>query len=789
MRFIIALGLLMFLFVDINAQSTKYGTIDGYLIDNATKQPVLNALISIRELKINTITDSTGYFKLINVNEGVYTLEVKHVAFEKKQIDYVIVLENKNTYQEIEINEIANDSKEVVVVANKFENNRSSPVSLYTFSREEIALNPGSQGDIFRAIGMLPGVSSSGGIYSAIAVRGQGVRDNVYIVDDIPLTEVGHLEGNSFFNDPNGGRFSIFAPRVIDNAQFIGGGFSSEFGRRSASFLGLNIKEGNLSNPIVDGQIDLLGITVNYDGPSKLIKNTSVFVSARYQNFYGLVNLIGLKDIGLPAYGDFIVKTTTNINNKNKLSILGIVSPESYVRDINNVYADEKLNLLYLPNFKRNKIVVGINLRTLLSKKSYLKNIVYYTSYSSNISVGKAFPVLDTSGKLVNETIDYINNLQQQNYNESKFGLRSLYNYTFNKWNKINAGIEFDILALRNERKLNYPDTEFIYRTHDINNTNMKYKIILPEHVNAKFNSSGVNISAFANYSVQINERLSINTGFRIDYTGFLSQIVIAPRISGSYSISKNSSINFAWGIYYQDPVYSDIADQAANKVLKMEKVTHYIIGYKRYFQPSLKLTVEAWYKKFDDLIVTPTILNTEKNNNGSGYGKGIDVSIIKKLTNNIHGQISYSYIECKRDDGDNTGNYDFMYSQPNQLNFLLSYKYNTKLSFSLKYRYATGKPVDDYIINSDVFNNVNNLRYSKEIIGRNASRLPYFSSLDVRINYDFKVNKTRLTIFLDIVNVLNRQIANNENFNSITGKSYYDGLAIFPTGGLKFIL
>lgn len=26
---------------------------------------------------------------------------------------------------------------------------------------------------------MLPGVSSSGGIYSAIAVRGQGVRDNV----------------------------------------------------------------------------------------------------------------------------------------------------------------------------------------------------------------------------------------------------------------------------------------------------------------------------------------------------------------------------------------------------------------------------------------------------------------------------------------------------------------------------------------------------------------------------------------------------------------------------------
>jgi outer membrane receptor protein involved in Fe transport len=106
-----------------------------------------------------------------------------------------------------------------------------------------------------------------------------------------------------------------------------------------------------------------------------------------------------------------------------------------------------------------------------------------------------------------------------------------------------------------------------------------------------------------------------------------------------------------------------------------------------------------------------------------------------------------------------------------------------------MKYRYATGKPKDNYIIHRDVLNNLDYLRYSKELVGRNELRLPDFTSLDLRVNYNFKFRTANLTIFIDIVNVFNKQIANSESFNSITGQNYYDGLAIFPTGGLKFEL
>ncbi len=781
---------LIYLFYFINpsyAQQTPFGKISGKILDKDNSRPIVNAEIKITKINKRVVSDSSGYYSIDSIESGIYLINLSKEGYDNLEQSDIIVAAGKNTTYDFALQTSLLALKGGSVKSSKYENNRNMPVSAYSFSREEISLNPGAQGDIFRAIGMLPGVSSSGGIYSAIAVRGQGVRDNVYMVDDIPLTEVGHLEGNSFFNDPNGGRFSIFAPRVIDNAQFQGGGFGSEYGRRSASYLGLEIKEGNKNNAIVDGQIDLLGLNLNYSGPIKGLKKTTVFASARYQNFYALVNLIGLKDIGLPIYADVIVKTTTQINAKNKLTFIAINSPEHYVRDINNVKADKNLNLLYLPDFRRNKIVLGLNLKTLVGKRNTWKNILYYNSYTSDVTVGKAFPSLDSAGNLTNTNIPFNKNIQSQNYKESKLGYRSIYTLKFNKYNKLTCGFEMDLLSLYNDRQLSVNDTNFVFRASDLTNPTQKYQVIYPAFVNATFNSTKLNSSVFLQYGFSIGKRISLNTGFRYDYTGFSKQHVIAPRISGSYAINEKNSLNFGGGIYYQDPVYSDIADQSNNNTLKMEKTIQAIIGYKKYFRPDVKLTIEAWYKDFDQLVVTPVNGTVGKNNNGTGIGKGFDINITKRLIDKIHGQIGYSFIETKRNDNDGFGNYNFAFSQPHQINCLLSYKLNKKWNMAVKYRYATGKPKDTYIIYSNVLNNPDYIRYSKEIVGKNASRLPDFSSLDVRVNYNFNYKKIKMTGFVDIVNILNKQIANGESFNSIQGKNYYDGLAIFPSGGLKF--
>ena len=150
-------------------------------------------------------------------------------------------------------------------------------------------------------------------------------------------------------------------------------------------------------------------------------------------------------------------------------------------------------------------------------------------------------------------------------------------------------------------------------------------------------------------------------------------------------------------------------------------------------------------------------------------------------------GQIGYSYMVSKRDDHDGLGEYDFAFSQPHQVNFLLSYKAKQHWILSTKFRYATGKPTDSYITHANVLNDENKLRYSQEITTKNNIRVNDFISLDVRADYRFQFRQLRLTAFVDIVDIMNRFNESSLLISPYNGKVIKDGLAIFPSFGLKF--
>lgn len=789
-RFFIAVAL-VFIFTEVSSQALQTGIIKGKVIDKATKQIIPGANVVINETKKGAATDTTGGFVLTDIHEGTYILSVSFIGYQDKTVTDVNIVRGKINYIEVELEESRLELNAVEVASFKYENSALNPVSMYSFSREEISRNPGAQGDIFRAIGMLPGVSSSGGEYAAIAVRGQGTRENIYMVDDIPLTDLGHLDGKGGFSDPNGARFSIFAPRVIDNAQFQGGGFGAQYGRKSASYLGLAIKEGNPENFTLDGQLDLLGVTLNYDGPSYFDKNTSLFMSARYQDFKAVVNLIGLENVGYARYQDYMLKSTTRLGAKNKLSVLALFNPEAFSRDTSHVRADKKLDNLFTVDVSKKKGLLGLNLRTLTSDISYWRNVLYYSQSQSDDSYGFAFPRTDADGKLLSgSVIPFENGIRKLEYTESKIGFRSIYTINFENNAQLTGGIDLDRVNITNDRKLSRPDTLYTFNENDYRpNPNQYYTVVDPVYFNANYNNNAYNASAYVEYSFLIVKNLTINAGARYDYSGFSEQQTISPRLSGSWQLDEKNSINFASGVFYQDPAYLEIADQPKGKKLESEQVTQFILGYKKYVRPDLKITVEGWYKLFDNMVVRPVSGYSEQNNAGEGWAGGIDVNLVKRLTNKVHGQMGYSYMQSKRNNNDGVGEYDFAFSQPHQVNFLVSYKANTHWILAAKFRYATGKPTDDYIVHENIFNSSTNIRYSLETTGRNTNRLPDFVSLDVRADYRFQIRSLGMTAFIDIVNVNNRLNANGESFNTITGKTFYEGILIFPTFGLKFQL
>jgi hypothetical protein len=790
---ILAILLLLSATTIAKGQSAGTGTIKGKIVDKLTRRPVPGASVTIESTQNGTIADSAGIFILREIRPGIYMLEVSFVGYQDKPVTDVQIAAGKTNYIEIEIEESLNTLSAVQVNARKHENNSLTPVSAYTFSREEIATNPGSAGDIFRALSMMPGVSANGAEYSAIAVRGQGTTDNVYFVDNIPVTNISHLDENVMggFDDPNGGRYSIFAPRVINQAEFIGGGFPAQYGRRSASYLGLQIKEGNREDFTVDGQLDLLGVTVGYDGPSYLAKNTSLFISARYQNFGPLVDLVNQKDGGLPILGDYIFKSVSELGSKNKLAVTMIYSPETYTHTLPDVKQDTAMNNPLLLDFSSNKQIIGATLQTFIGKNSYWKNVLYFTRTKNDDEYGNVYPTIDqNTGKIANlDNLPFDNDVQHIVYSEQSLGFRSIFTQKFHNNAQLVAGFDLFMLSLNNRRVLSRPDTSY---TFGIDypaqpGPGQYYSIFSPQDFNASFDRSKLNASAYLDYSVLLFKLLTVNAGLRYDYSGFSNEQNVSPRVSGTFNVDRNNSINFAVGLYYQDPQYSDIAAQPQGNLLKLEQIREYIIGYRRYFTPDLKLTVEGWYKDFSHLIVQPVNGSVQENNNGTGWAKGADIYLVQRLSHRFHGQIGYSYMVSKRDDKDGLGQYNFGFSEPNQANFLLAYSDNTRWVLSAKFRYATGRPADSYIIHANIFNDQQFIRYSEQLVGKNDYRLPAYVQLDVRADYRFKVKRSGFTAFIDIADINNRLNANAALFNFIKGRVYRDGLRIFPTFGVRF--
>lgn len=779
-------------FTGITSRAQAIGGFSGKIINQSTKQPVNGATIAIDHTPLRATTDSTGVFNISKIPVGAYSVTISYVGFQTKNITEIVITANKIYYSEIELLESHTELNQVTVRSYRGESTPATPVSTFSYSREEIFRNPGAQGDIMRALSSLPGVVSSGSQFSAIAARGQGTQDNVYMVDDIPMFNLSHLEAEGFssgFNDPNGGRFSIFAPRIIDNVQFQNGGFDAINGRRSSSYLGLGIKEGNKASWSYSGQFDLLGATLIADGP--ISRKTSIFASARYQNFAVLINMLGEQRASI-SYGDYILKTTTALNAKNKLSFVAMFNPERPLRTISDVEPgininDENSSSVMLFNHRGNKAMLGLNLRTLLSSSSYLKNVLYFRSSRVDNRFGRFNPSLDDKGVIIDPVHGgYDDELRRIKNNQQELGYRSIYTKRFNNLT-LTAGADAMLINLDYERNLRRTDTIYSFRTAEIGpNPAQYYQVLNPALFNSVFDDNAFNGSGYISLSWKLADGFTLNPGVRYDYTGFTGQHTISPRLSGSISLNSIQSINFATGIYYQDAAYADVAGQSAGNKLKNERTIQSILGYKIQFSGDLKFVAEAWHKQFNDVIVQPNRSQSYLTNNGDGYAYGADISITKRLSKNYYGQVSYSYMQSKRNDNNGLGNYNYIFNIPHTISLLGSYKPGTRWVFSGKFRYSTGRPTDEYIVHSNVFNNPDMLRYSQEITAVNGRRLPAFISLDMRADYNVQRKWGTFSFFADLVNISNRFNVNSEVYIPNTGKVYNLGLGVFPTFGVR---
>ncbi len=771
------------------AKETLKGNIVGKILDSDTKQPLANINVQIIGTPLGGVTDLEGTYQIKNVEEGMYKIKISSISFSQHIETDIRVVRNKSTVvRDIELMESSVVGEGVEVRASLFSNDNVSPVTNFNYSREEIIRSPGATGDIFRAIETLPGVSSSGGEFSSFAVRGGSPRDNIVVIDNIPFDKVSHFDGGTEEQEAQGGRFSIFTPGVIDEANFQAGGFSAKYGGKNASFVDLKIKEGNKESFTMNGTYDILGWEVNYDGPSYLLNNTSVLLSARHQNFKTVLDLTGQKDLGTPEFTDIILKTTTELNPQHKLSILGIYSPEFFERTIDNVYEIKNQN--YDNGLARNddtKYLLGANWRFLTSGSSVLENTFYYRGNTADFRRSNSY-VYPDNGKIPIKDEAYVRyDYYLYKSIEDEFGIKSQFTINPSTVSTIITGFQANRISFDYTAKQVYAETLFVFDANDYRPDPSKNFIILdPAFINSSAKSLKSTAASFVEYDYSPTEVIKLVPSVRYEYSEFNKKSYVSPRFSASYQLNEHTKISAAAGVYYQQVELRTMSMDYRNALLNNEKAIHYIAGITTYLSDDVKLTTEIYHKDLNDLVIKTDRTSDLRKNGGSGYARGIDIGLVKKFVDQWYGQMNYSYSISKRNDSNGTGEYDSDFSQPHIFNILFGYELNSEWSFSTKWKYATGRPKDSYIVHTNVFNNPAMMRYSKEITGNNNDRFPDFHTWNLRIDYRKQFDNFALVTFLDILNMYSHLNVNEERFIETTGQIEQKGFEIIPSFGMK---
>ena len=730
-----------------SADAKQSGTVKGRLIDYETKEPLVGANIEILASQLGASTDQDGKFEIPEIPIGNYSLKFTYIGYKPIVQTDVIVRPQRITFVDLELEPTTLESETISVSAGYFREKAEQPVSSINFSAEEIRRAPGSGGDVSRIIYGLPGVAKVNDTKNSLIVRGGSALENSFYADNIEISNINHFpeQGSS------GGPIGMISVDLIKDVNFHTGGYNSSYGDRLSSVMELNLREGNREE--VDAQLDLgfSGFGGIAEGPLPNNKGSWLF-SARRSYLDFIVDAIQVTGGAVPEYGDLFAKIVYALSPKHRLTLMNLsgIDAINFPRDVaveeqENMYSDLKIW----------QNTLGLNLRSIWDESGFSN-----TSFSHAIT--KYDFILHNTRHFISTGAERI--VSDQASDEQEFRLRNVNHFCLNEFNKIDFGLESKLLAA------NFNNYYGPY--YDITGNETPALLVTGK-------KSAIKLHGFLDYTWNPVTRLTFRPGIRIAHFTYNSNTNISPRFTMTYQLTEQSSITFSAGIYYQNLPLVLLAQQEANKKLKDPRSFHYILGFSRLLSENTRLTIEAYEKQYEHLPLDPaqpyqTLLDEMIYTGiflthgplvdvGKAYSRGIEVTVQKKLAQNIYGMVSASYFRSRYRDYLNNW-HNRLYDNRFTFNVEGGYKPNKKWEFSLRWIFAGGIPYTPFNQGASMANQRGILDTERV----NGLRKPNYHSLNVRLDRRFFFSGSNIVLYVSIWNAYGRENLANYSWNEI---------------------
>jgi len=722
-----------------NIYAQVYGELSGNVTDQ-TGQPILGASVFLEDTEKGAQTDFDGNYRIENVIPGSYNLIVSYVGFETQAKFNVIVRSKGTPSYNFTLKESAEALDEVVISnANKITRPKETPLSTQTLSAVEIATYPGSNNDVVQVAQTLPGVSPSiGGFRNDLIIRGGAPNETVYYLDGMEVPNINHFSTQGSAGGPVG----LINVSFIDNVTLSTSAFGAQYDNPLSGVLQFSQRTGNNRDFTGNFRVSASEAALTLEGPLFKGKTeeskTTFLVSARRSYLQFLFEVIGLPF--RPNYWDYQYKINHKINAYNELNFIGLGSIDDFsVEAPEDFDAEQQAQLEQAPFINQKTNAIG------LTWKNRFKN-------------GSGFMETTLSNNtLINEFTRY-----EDPENET--------------------GVIFNNDATESETKLRYQLTKFLDTWKLTAGFNIQYSDYTNETINLTDNNIFNTEIDFFKYGLFANitnsffdDKLDISFGFRIDDDTFTDEdnllSTFSPRFSLSYEFKENWKLNGSIGRYYKLPPYTILGFRNNENLLVNQDVNytvsdHYVLGLQRYFGPSSSISLEGFYKRYDDYPVSVLdgvslankgadfeILGSEDVATvGKGRSYGAELQFQQKLSNNFYGIFAYTWFYSEFTGFDRNTYLPSVWDSRHLISFTGGYKLKKNWEISARYRFAGNTPFVPTDLDATLAN------YPEVILDYDRlgeEKLDTFSQLDLRIDKKWNFKKLSLNVFAEAQNVL----------------------------------
>lgn len=737
------------------------GIISGYVTSSMSQKPIPGITVIINDsvkLKhtLGTYTSSDGKYTLKNIPIGIYSVKFSGIGYKTFIKNNVEVTGVMPVNLNIELVENIVNLKGIEVKSSYFTKMLESLTSTQNLTSSEIRRLPGGQEDIIRAAALLPGVGVTQAGRNDLVVRGGAPFENLFIVDNLEVPNINHFGSQG----TSGGPLSIINIDFVKDVTFSAGGFGARYGDKTSSLTNISLRDGNRDQWGSKLVLSATGFGLNAEGP--IDKNGSVWFSIRRSYLDFVFKAAGFGFI--PEYWDLQTKATYKLGNDNSLSFLFIGALDGV--SLNNSTQDKKFSNSQFAVSDENQYFSGLTWKHLFTDGyttcTLGETLSRYNTFQNDSNLVKIFQNDSKEAETILRTdVDYMLSpkIEVTFGNQVKWATHLTYNV------KLPGYLRVDNIGI-------------------------------PQPLSVDTNFSAYKNATYASLTMGIGPT-KLTIGGRMDYDNFLNQkLVFSPRASFLYQYNEVSAFELSAGRYYQSPSYIWLIG-SPDQQLSDIRADQIVIGYNLNPREDVKMQIEAYYKIYADYparVYRPTAVLAPSGyddatsdipfglepliSSAAGFSRGLELFVQKKLSDiPVYGLLSISVGESKftsLEGGERYGPFDARFIG----NIAFGWRPNDDWEFSGKFRAATGLPTTPY----DSLGNRIISQYDE------GTSLPFFHSLDIRVDKRWSLNKIFLDTYIDIQNVYSRKNVAGVRWNPRTKSAeYITSIGIIPSIGVSF--